>query len=73
MKKQLTPIQLLEKHGAKIEGGKITISCTNMADFMYEYAHEAIIADLNDILERHSAKANFPAIIKERINNYQSK
>lgn len=66
-----TLIQILKNNNATIVNGVITISCRDMDQVAIDICREAIIAELQDVLDRHSTQAYFQSILKQLINRYK--
>jgi len=60
--------EILRKHGAQIEFGRVVMTTVEVDKAATEYAHAFIISELQDLLDRNSSQAYWPAIIKQRIN-----
>lgn len=67
-----TLIEILKNHNATISNGVITITARDMDEVANDIGREAIAVELQDILDRNSTQAYYPAIIKCRINSYKS-
>ncbi len=67
IKAMLSLIEVLRNNNAVIDRGNVMISCRDIDKAVTEYAHSHVISELEDLLNRHSTQAYWPAIIKERI------
>ena len=60
-------IEVLINNNAVIDRGNVMISCRDIDTAVVEYSNSVVVSELEDLLNRHSTQAYWPAIIKERI------
>lgn len=56
---------VLRNNNAVIDRGNVMITCKDIDKAVTEYSHEAVVLELEDLLERHSTQSYWPAIIKQ--------